>query len=265
MSLFPNEETAVAYLRANQLLVAASGALPAVTLTDDYIYSSLLAAEASIARTLRVYLEPTLIISDDALPDEVAATEALDVPWAQEAAYDYTSDFFQGDQWGFIVTKQRPIVSVQSISFNYPNPQPALFTVPIDWVRLNKKYGQINLVPQAAGYNLPLPFFLLQAMTGGRTIPFMVQVRYTAGLTDAVNNWPDLINVIYKQAVLNIIGDAFLPQSGSISADGLSQSISVDMGVYEDWIDRKLNGGKGSNGGLMAAIHGIRVGFPSGA
>jgi hypothetical protein len=264
MSLFV-KSTAVAYLRANNLLVAATGALPNVTLTDDYIWNSLLAAEDSIARQLRVYLQPTIIIPDDAPAAEVAALAGGSAAWAQEAAYDYTSEFFQGDQWGLIVTKQRPIISVQSISFNYPNPQPALFSVPTEWIRLSKKYGQINLVPQAAGYNLPLPFFLLQAMTGGRTIPFMVQVRYTAGLTDAMNNWPDLINVIYKQAVLNIIGDVFLPQSGSISADGLSQSMSTDMGVYADWIDRMLNGGKGANGGLMAAIHGIRIGFTGGA
>jgi hypothetical protein len=60
--------------------------------------------------------------------------------------------------------------------------------------------------------------------------------------------------------VLKVIDDGFLPQSGSISADGLSQSLSVDMDKYHDAIGRTLNGGKGSNGGLMTAIHGIRVG-----
>ena len=63
-----------------------------------------------------------------------------------------------------------------------------------------------------------------------------------------------------KKAVLKILEDSFLPQSGSISADGLSQSLSVDMEKYHDMIDRTLNGGKGSNGGLMTAIHGVRIG-----
>ena len=58
--------------------------------------------------------------------------------------------------------------------------------------------------------------------------------------------------------MLKIVADAFLPQSGSISADGLSQSLSVDMSKYSEFIDEALNGPHGSNGGLMTKIHGIR-------
>jgi len=68
------------------------------------------------------------------------------------------------------------------------------------------------------------------------------------------------LDAVLKKAALKILEDAFLPQSGSISADGLSQSMSVDMDKYHDAIDRILNGGKGSNGGLMTAIHGVRFG-----
>ena len=68
----------------------------------------------------------------------------------------------------------------------------------------------------------------------------------------------DTIQQAMKKAALKVIEDSFLPQSGSISADGLSQSISNDMEKHHDTIDRIINGGKG-NGGLMAAIHGIRL------
>jgi hypothetical protein len=61
-----------------------------------------------------------------------------------------------------------------------------------------------------------------------------------------------------KQAVIGIIEDSYLPQSGSISADGLSQSMSMDVAKYHDTVDRLLNGDNG-NGGLMARIHGIRA------
>jgi len=51
------------------------------------------------------------------------------------------------------------------------------------------------------------------------------------------------------------------PNSASISADGLSQSLSVDMEKYRGAIEATLFGPKGSNGGLMTAIHGIRLGM----
>ena len=59
---------------------------------------------------------------------------------------------------------------------------------------------------------------------------------------------------------MGIITDAFLPQSGSISADGLSQSLSVDVAKYYESIDLAIDGPKGGHGGLMSAIHGIRLG-----
>ena len=70
--------------------------------------------------------------------------------------------------------------------------------------------------------------------------------------------YPELLDCIKKKAVLKILGDAFLPQSGSISADGLSESLSVDMDKYHDVVDAILNGRDG-NGGLMAQLHGVRV------
>jgi hypothetical protein len=59
--------------------------------------------------------------------------------------------------------------------------------------------------------------------------------------------------------VLKVIEDGFLPSSGSISADGLSQSLSMDMEKYRDMISTTLFGPKGSNGGLLTAIHGIKL------
>jgi hypothetical protein len=96
-------------------------------------------------------------------------------------------------------------------------------------------------------------------LSAGRTIPSMVHLTYTAGLTDVSTKYPELIDAIKKKAVLKIIGDAFFPQSGSISADGLSESMSVDIDKYAASIDQILNGSSGSNGGLMAAIHGVRM------
>lgn len=261
MTIFKNRVAAIEEMRADRLTLAATSLLPSVQLSDDYIYLKLLAAEAEIRRRLRVYLEPTKIVPDDAPQSELDTLEQAGEAWAQEAAYDYEAEFFMGDRWGYIVTKSKPIISVQSLRFVYPSALNQVFTIPPEWIRLDRKFGHIRLVPATQAFAAPLGAFLLQALSGGRTIPFMIQLRYTAGLDNVAKNWPDLFSVIKKQAVVDLITESFLPQSGSISADGLSQSLSVDVSKYQESIDDKLEGPKGSNGGLMTAIHGIRVGI----
>lgn len=261
MTIFKNRVAAVADMRMDRLAMAASAALPGVTVSDDYIYSKLLSAEAEISRRLRVYLEPTVIVPDDAAQAELDALEAGGGAWAQEAAYDYSADFFMYDRWGYIITKSKPIISVQSLVFVYPSSMNQVFTIPPEWIRLDKKFGHVRLVPASQAFAAPLGAFLLQALSGGRTIPFMIQLRYTAGLDNVHKNWPDVVDVIKKKAVLSMLKDAFMPQSGSISADGLSQSLSVDMDKYDSIIDVAIDGPKGANGGLTTAIHGIRLGI----
>jgi len=123
---------------------------------------------------------------------------------------------------------------------------------------MNKKYGHVQVVPMSPAAAALSPF-MLQLISSGRVIPNMIQLDYVAGLTDVINKYPDLVDAVKKTAVLRILEDSFLPQSGSISGDGLSQSMSMDMGKYEDSVDRILNGAEGTNGGLKAAIHGIRM------
>lgn len=259
MSIFTNRVAAINELRTERLVMAAVGALPSVELTDDYIWSKLLSSEREIARRLRVHLEPTKIVPDDAPQSELDALDDAGVKWAQEPAYDYSTDFFIGDRWGYIMAQNKPIISVESLVFVYPSAMNSVFTIPPEWIRMDRRAGQIRLVPATQAFAAPLGAFLMQALSGGRMIPFMIQLRYTAGLKNVISEWPDLVDVIKKKAVAGMISDAFLPQSGSISADGLSQSLSVDVEKYSDAIDLAIDGPKGSNGGLMTAIHGIRL------
>lgn len=257
--VFPNRIDAVDELKRDRLMMLAGSLLPDLGLSNDYIFSKLAAAESQVSRDLRVYLAPTVIIPDEAPQSEIDALVNAGTRYAHEASYDYTPQLFEGDQWGYIVTKQKPIISVQSIDFVYPAPTNQIYRIPNDWIRFDKKYGQIRLVPAAQAFSAPLSAFIMQALGGGRTIPFMVQVRYTAGIKDVHAEYPELVDCIKKLAVLKIIEDAYLPQSGSISADGLSQSLSVDVSKYHESVDRALNGAPGSNGGLTTAIHGIRL------
>jgi len=259
VSLFSSGD--VATFKADRLLRAAQTYWPGVTLSDDYLLLQMQAAEATIAQRLRVFLEPTVVFPYTPSDAEVSALGGA--AWAEEPGYDYDPTFFSAGRWGYIITRQKPIVSVEFIRFAYPSPQSAFFSIPDAWIRVDKKHGQINLVPAAASFAAPLNAFMLQAVGGGDMVPFMLQVKYTAGIQNVKSDprWANLLDVILKQAVLGVLEENFTPQSGSISADGLSQSLSLDMEKCRDMIEMKLFGPKGSNGGLWTAIHGLGLGI----
>lgn len=257
--LFPDPAAAIAKMRRDRLMIAASGAFPAVELDDEYLWDKLRAAESEMAHELRVPLVPTAFFPDTPTDAEIAALNGK--PWGIDPGYDYQpADFAFNDKWGVIKLRNKPLHSVSRIRFAYPGGPTANYDLPLDWVRPDKKYGVIQFVPSSSAFAAPLNAFVMQAIGMGRTIPLAIQLTYVAGLQDAHLNFPELIDAILKKAALKIVEDAFLPASGSISADGLSQSMSNDMDKHHDTIDRILHGGKGSNGGLMAAIHGIRYG-----
>jgi len=249
-------------LRQNQLVLMTQSFFPGISLTDDFIWESVKAAESDMSRRLRVPLVPTQFypLGPDQDPNVQAQINALPagMPWAVDTPYDYDPDFFVGEKWGFINLRQKPLITVNKIRFVYPAPTIGFYDVPDDWIRIDKKYAHIRLVPATSPFVAPLNAFILQAVGGGRTIPFALHVTHQSGITDPWKTYPELIDTVKKMAVLRIIENGFLPSSGSISADGLSQSMSVDMQKYRDTIEVAIDGPKGSNGGLMTAIHGIR-------
>ena len=245
-------------LRGDQLVMMAQTFFPGITLTDDFLWSTVQAAESEIARDLRVPLVPTQFYAN---PPDQTTIDALPpgMPYAVDPAYDYDPDFFTGEKWGFLVLRKKPLISVSKIRFVYPAPTIGFYDIPADWLRIDRKYAHIRFVPASSPFVAPLNAFILQALGGGRSIPFAIECTYIAGLTDVWGTYPELIDATKKKAVLKIIENGFLPQSGSISADGLSQSMSIDLKVYRDGINTILNGPPGANGGLMTAIHGIRT------
>jgi hypothetical protein len=228
-----------------------SGAMP----SDEFLLQQVQAAEQDVIVALKVFLEPTTIFPYTPSDAEVEALDGAD--WAEEPGYDYDAEFFQGERWGYIVTRQRPIITVTAVNFVYPSPQNSVYQIPNDWLRLDKKYGQIRMVPASSTFVAPLGAFLLQALAGGGTIPSMLQVHYVAGLTDVLTKWPNIVDLIYKTAILKLIRGFFIPQSQSISADGLSQSMSFDADKYQAGLNETMFGPKGSNAGLFTAIHGL--------
>lgn len=255
-ALFKSRLVALAKLRRDRLVVAASGAMPEFSVSDDYLWEKLRAAESYVSGLLRVPLAPIRYFPIQPTQAEIDALAGQ--PWEIDSGYDYDPGMFQGDKWGYIVTRHRPILSVQYMRFCYPTQDQGFFDVPREWLRIDSRAGHIRMIPASAGVLVGSAGFALSTLINRRAVPDMVQISYTAGLQDVHKDFPELVDVIYKKAVVNVLADAFLPQSGSISADGLSQSLSVDMSKYSDAIDEIINGPKGSNGGLMTRIHGIR-------
>jgi hypothetical protein len=247
----------VGQMRSDSLMAAASGALGNIKVTDDYIWEKVRAAESEISHTLRVPLVPTRFFPKQPTQEEIDALDGM--AWDVEVGSDYDPTMFERDKWGFIVTRQKPIISIERMRFVYPTQNMGFFDIPIQWLTFDAKYGHIRIVPDSSAVLTSMSGFVMTNMGAGKVIPSMIQYVYTAGLKDVPGKYPELIDAIKKEAVLKIITDRYLPQSGSISADGLSQSMSVDMDKYRGSIDHILNGGEGSNGGLMAKIHGIRM------
>jgi hypothetical protein len=257
-ALFPNRFTAVKKLRTDRLMLAATASMPSVELSDDYLWDKLRAAESEIGHTLRVPLGPTTFFPEQPTQDQITALNGG--AWAIDPGYDYDPQAFgYGDKWGMLKLKNKPLISVSRVRFAYPGGSGSSYDLPLDWLRMDRKYGTVQFVPSSTAFVAPLNAFVMQAIGNGRVIPLAIQVTYVAGLANAAADYPELLDVVMKKASLKILEDAFLPQSGSISADGLSQSMSTDMEKHHDIIDRILNGGKGSNGGLMTAIHGVRL------
>lgn len=249
-TVFADQAGVLAELRRDRLISVASNYFPNVTLSDDYLWSKLMSAEAQASRALRTFFTPREVYATGADPAMVAALQG---PTYEEPGYDFDPSMFTGGSWGAIDTRWRPIIAVRSIIFTYPAAASLLFSVPVEWLRIDKKYGRIQFVPMGTFMSGQLGGFVVSTL-GSFQMPLMVQVQYLSGLQNAAEDYPDLLDVIKKMAVLSIIDDQFLPASASTSVDGLSQSLSLDASKYQDGIDKKLER-------LKQSIHGIMLGI----
>ena len=253
---FPSLLGAVASLRRDRLYSLINTYMPGQSVSDAYLVEKLLAATATISRQLRVFLVPTQMLPNTVDQSEIDTWTAQGLAVALEPAYDYDPALFQGNTWGRTLTRQRPIITLQSMAFVYPTPTSVLYQIPTDWFRIDKKYGVINLLPINTSLALPLNAFILSALGGGRTVPEFIQIRYQAGLANCARDYPDILDLIKKQAVVSIYEDLFLPGSlsQSTSADGLSQSQSLGFKIddYVTMIDKKVET-------LRQSLFGIRA------
>jgi len=247
--LFPDHAAAIAELREDRL----SGPLfSGHTFSVTHLARLLTSAEAEVERALRVFLGPVQVLPDDGDQATRDARDAAGTRWITDPGYDLDPSFFLGERWGFLVLRHRPVNTVASIRMVYPQPGSAVFEVPANWIKVDQKAGHVNLVPLNGAGALPINIYLMQVMGGGRTIPRMIQVRYTAGIANPQRDYPEMADLVLQMAAVKTLKTLMLPGSGSVSADGLSQSRNVAVADYQGDLDARLEG-------LRQVIHGVQL------
>jgi hypothetical protein len=239
MTIFADQDAAIEEFKeyaAAAIKTYFGGVFP----SDGSLYRKLLAAEADAARYLSVPLSPTEVFPDD--PTDAELAELDGTPYLVEPGYDLTPDFFSvSSGFGTLLLRTRPILSVRSIKLIYPSFAATVFDIPMEWVRLDRKAGLVKIVPGAGSINAPLSIFSVQAMAGGYTVPYMIRVRYRAGIDATLPEYYDVRDTVFKMATLRLLQGAFIASSGSISADGLSESLSADVSKFGDDVDHSLD------------------------
>jgi hypothetical protein len=162
-----------------------------------------------------------------AVDPEPAAIAAADI---FEDPYDY--DVKDYVNWGFLILRRKPVISVERVRLIYPTGQ-EIISYPREWIKVYAKFGQIQIVPMAGSFQpligqgsmyLPLMSGSLQS-----NVPQLIHVDYTTGLTTMPD---DLKDAIYKMSALEILkigGQGKAPGIAAMStgADGLSESTTL--------------------------------------
>ncbi len=253
-ALWPFPPAAVAEVRRQRLFKLATTHLSGITITDDEVWSKLLAAEAEAERNLRVWLTPREVLP--ALPDqddEAAALVAAGQRVAREPGYDYEPAMFQGDRWGLLELRQRPVSVVRWARFAFPGSTATAAELPAAWLRPEGRTNKVSIVP-TGGWPASLNAFVVSVLGGGRTVPFMLQIAYRAGIENVREALPDLPGLLMRSATLSLVQDLLPASSGSVSADGLSQSISFEADKHAEAIGEKM-------AKMRDRLHGPRITF----
>lgn len=168
-----------------------------------------------------------------------------------------THDYFMEDytNWGFLQLFKKPVLSITKLCMVYG--QHESFNIPLDWIKLEKTSGQINLFPShgsAEGLIINTQGVFVGLFNRWDYAPHYWKVEYRSGMEVI----PDMIKeFIYKKAAQNILhvwGDLIIGAgiaNQSVSLDGLSQSIgttqsamfggaSARIEAYQKDLDRLL-------------------------
>jgi hypothetical protein len=158
--------------------------------------------------------------------------------------YAYPFDVDQWRNFGFIQLNHRPIITVSRAQLKGPTTESILNL--IEWIRVNKRAGQLNAYPKnqmifgppAGGFG---SFLLWQTARYPQALHF----DYETGFENAAKVPQDLREVIGKWCavkMLAVTGDGILPgfSSQSLSLDGLSESFSSTQSATSAYFGARI-------------------------
>lgn len=234
MTIFTDQAEAIAELRSDKLALLPDSYINGAALSDDTLWRKLLQAEQQVSRLLTVPLEPTYYFPL-APPTSDQLAEIGSSPWFVEPGYDMEGGFLGSLwNWGTIKLRRSPLIEVQEIKFVFPGLNAVVYTVPPDWIYPDARSGILQFTPAPTPAGLPPSIVAANMVAMGTAVPQMIRIRYSAGLTPQHDYFLDVRDLVLRGAVLRVLTDAMLPQSASISADGLSQSQSLDISKMQD-------------------------------
>lgn len=224
----------------NNRLAGVASLINVDALSDDYLWELMVEAESDMQRDLGVFLQPTALFPvKPPTTDQLAAIG--NKPWRVEPGYDCPPNFFSVAQWGSTQLRQKLLISVEDVRVVYPTETGPSFTIPPSWVLIDPRGSILQIVPGASGtLSAPLSVFMMQALSAGYSVPHMLRVQYTAGLTPDHELFPAVRGLALRSAAVRLLLNSYIPQSGSVSADGLSQSNSMDVSKFQDAIEAEV-------------------------
>ena len=177
----------------------------------------------------------------------------LDLPILREEILDEPHDYHVEEykSYAFIQLYRYPVIEITDIRAEFPVSQ-ELLKFPLEWVRLDKAGGQINLIPSSGSISA---FFITQQgaflplFQRFRYLPAFWRIAYNAGFED--DKIPiDVADAAAKLAsisVLRVLGDLIGGvgvQSLSVSLDGLSQSVPLTKTATTGAFEGRISGYK---------------------
>lgn len=160
-------------------------------------------------------------------------------------------DFYIQDysKYGFILLDYYPVISVAAFNVKYTSSQ-NLLTYPLEWLRLDKNAGQLQIVPTAGNLSEVLigqsGNFLSVLYGGSYQFPQLYEVDYVAGFGAGLvpRDIVDAIGMLAALGPLGIFGD-LITGAGignlSLSMDGLSQSVTTTQSAMYGGYGSRVN------------------------
>lgn len=210
------------------------------TFPDSAIERCIQAAVNTFERELQIDLWKRKVLCRPAATHPTAVL-GIDYDIAEDPLDYNVATYFA---FGYFRLRRYPIISVEQVQLRFPE-QTTIFTYPTDWLRINYKHGQVQVMA-VAGATSPAIIGAgggyLPLLTGGllrSDLPQLIYADYTSGLdfenAAVVSQYQDLILHLQKEAAANVlqaVGRGFRPgiNSESLSEDGQSESTSYYRG-----------------------------------